>query len=108
MLFETVPYLISGVPLKFSAPAFPISETRQIILTGVMRAIMRIINSNFHAVTISSQETALVSMFNLILDTDSYKPFLASGIVGNNSIITPSYSVKYGFSCHISLTASTK
>ena len=69
---------------------------------------MHIINSNFHATTITAQETALVSTFNLILDTALYKPLLKSGVVGTNSIVTPSYSQEYGFNWHISLTAFTK
>jgi len=65
---------------------------------------MRIINSKYNATVISSQETSLVAIFNLILNTIAYKPFLVGAIVGTNSIITPSYSVELGFTYHISLT----
>jgi len=104
MLFETVPYLISGVPLKFSAPAVPIAETRQVILTCVLRTIMKIINSKYTAAVITSQETSLDSLFNLVIDTIAFKPFLVGGVVVTNSIITPSYSEALGFIWRISLT----
>lgn len=75
MLFETVSYLISGVPLKFSAPAVPIAETRQVILTRILRSMMRIINSKYDATTVTAQETALVALFNLVHDTTLYAAF---------------------------------
>jgi len=104
MLFETVPYLISGVPLKFSAPAVPISETRQVVLTGILRAIMKIINSKYTDAVITLQETNIVNMCNLVIDTIAFKPFFVGGVVGTNSIITPSYFEALGFIWRISLT----
>ena len=106
MLFETVPYLISGVPLKFSAPAVPIAETRQVILTRILRAMMRIINSKYDATTISAQETSLVARFNLILDATAYAEFKVPGVLGTDSLISPSYTMEEGFSWHISLAIS--
>ena len=102
-MFRESDSIIVGVPLKMSPATVPTAETRQIVLTGLMRAIMRIINSNFDATTITAQNTALAATFNLILDDVAYAPFLVAGVLGTDSLVTPSYTPELGFNWHISL-----
>jgi hypothetical protein len=102
-MFRESDSILVGIPLKMSPATIPIAETRQIVLTGIMRAIMRIINSNFDAGTITAQNTALAATFNLILNDALYADFLVAGVLGTNSLVTPSYSAELGFNWHISL-----
>ena len=97
--------LIVGVPLKFTPATVPRSETRQAIMTSVLRSIMKIINSKFDATTITAQETAMVAFLNLLIDSVTYADFKVAGTLGTDSLITPSYSAELGFNFHCSLAA---
>jgi len=64
---------------------------------------MHIINGKYTGAVITAQETAMVGLFNLVIDGAAYKDFKVGSVVGTDSIITPSYTEETGFSFHISL-----